>query len=207
MPASRRTLPRCHPVLRYCLWGSLALAHGGLATQALAQDSAFLACARFEDRGQRIACLEDALEAATQATAPSGAATVAPDAPAAPVAAATPVAPAAAAPPGQSSASSPGNESSLLERIRNFGEKEPAVSLSTDGSGQDRLHDSITALEKRNNLWIVTLSSGQVWRQTYPRNLLLREGDEISIDQEGLGNSFRLATPRLSGFIRVERVE
>lgn len=190
MPSSRRAHVHCNAVLKYCLLGSLALGNAGLATQALAQDSAFLACARFEDRGQRIACLEDALEAATAAPV---AAVVAPEP--------------AAAPPAQTSASSSGNEPSLLDRIRRFGQNEPAVSLSTDNDGQDRLHDSITALEKRNNLWIVTLSSGQVWRQTYPRNLLLREGDEISIDQEGIGSSYRLSTPRLSGFIRVERVK
>jgi hypothetical protein len=102
-------------------------------------------------------------------------------------------------------AGAPGNERSLLDRIRTFGQDQSAASLSTDGSGQDRLHDSITALEKRNNLWIVTLSTGQVWRQTYPRNLLLREGDEVVIDQKGIGSSYRLSTPRLSGSIRVER--
>jgi hypothetical protein len=173
----------------------------GLVTQALAQDSAFLACARFEDRGQRIACLEDTLEAATaaQAEATPGAAAIIP---AAPVAAPAPMAAETAVP---ATAGAPGNERSLLDRIRTFGQDQSAASLSTDGSGQDRLHDSITALEKRNNLWIVTLSTGQVWRQTYPRNLLLREGDEVVIDQKGIGSSYRLSTPRLSGSIRVER--
>ena len=78
--------------------------------------------------------------------------------------------------------------------------------MSTDDSGSERLHDSITSLEKRNDLWIVTLSSGQVWRQEVPRALVLRVGDDVEIYQEGFGNGYRLATPRLSGFIRVERI-
>ena len=94
-----------------------------------------------------------------------------------------------------------------MDRIRGFGQNKPATSISTDEGGQDRLHDSIVALEKRNNLWVVTLGSGQVWRQTYPRTLLLREGDEVEIYREGIGSGYRLATPRLSGFIRVERVQ
>jgi hypothetical protein len=201
MPASRHSALSCHPVLKYCLLGSIVMGSSGLVTQALAQDSAFLACARFEDRGQRIACLEDTLEAATaaQAEATPGAAAIIP---AAPVAAPAPMAAETAVP---ATAGAPGNERSLLDRIRTFGQDQSAASLSTDGSGQDRLHDSITALEKRNNLWIVTLSTGQVWRQTYPRNLLLREGDEVVIDQKGIGSSYRLSTPRLSGSIRVER--
>jgi hypothetical protein len=53
----------------------------------------------------------------------------------------------------------------------------------------------------------VTLASGQVWKQEFPRTLNLREGDQISIYQAGIGNGYRLATARLSGFIRVERAQ
>lgn len=199
MPASLRSLLTAHSLL-LC-----SVVAGGLATPALAQDSAFLACARFEDRGQRIACLEDALEAATDTQAAPTASMAPPAAStAAPAAAATPAAPVVAVP---ATASNNNEERSLLDRIRNFGQSEPEVTVSIGDNGEDRLHDSIASLDKRNNLWIVTLSSGQVWRQTYPRNLLLREGDAISIDQEGIGGSFRLSTPRLSGFIRVERIK
>ena len=190
-----------------------SLAAGSLlpALPALAQDSAFLACGRFEDRGQRIACLEDALEAAlaTQAAAADSAPAAA--ASQAPVTsqAATSAAPAAQAPAAQppAAATVSSEERSLLDRIRNFGRSDAGISISTNESGQEQLNDTIAALEKRNNLWIITLSSGQVWRQTYARNLLLRKGDAISIYQEGIGNAYRLATPRLSGFIRVERVQ
>lgn len=187
----------------------------------LAQDSAFLACARHSDRGQRIACLEDALDAAlaaqqrNQAAAPppAPARTPAPEvAEAPPVPAQTPV---PAAPPVNTMPPAPAVSSaeteqrtSLLDRIRAFGQDdEEAASISTDASGKDRLHDTIMALEKRNELWTVTLSSGQVWRQVYPRTLNLRVGDEISVYQEGIGEGYRLSTERLSGFIRVERAK
>lgn len=183
------------------------------AQQAFAQDSAFLACERFTDRGQRIACLEDALEAATAedsaaeavrpapAERPAAASAPAPAAPApapAPAAPAPAPAPAAAAPATAADA----EDSSLLERLRGFGR----ATLSSDAEGQDQLHDTITALEQRRGLWVVTLSSGQVWRQSYPRTLHLREGDQVTIYQAGIGNGYRLSTERLSGFIRVERV-
>jgi type IV secretory pathway VirB10-like protein len=193
-----------------------------------AQDSAFLACARHSDRGDRIACLEDALDAAlaaqeaqqrAQTPAQPQASTPAQVPPAAPAVAEVPAppvqptapaaAPANTAPPAPTAANTETEErSSLLDRIRSFGrDDEATASISTDDSGKDRLHDTIAALEKRNELWTVTLSSGQVWRQVYPRTLNLRAGDEISIYQEGIGDGYRLATPRLSGFIRVERTK
>lgn len=206
-------LQRVSSVSRSLVLCSLAAGSLSPALPALAQaqDSAFLACGRFEDRGQRIACLEDALEAALGAqaavadSAPAAAASQAPVTSQAATGAA-PAAPAPAAqPPAAATVSS--EERSLLDRIRNFGRSDAGISISTNESGQEQLNDTIAALEKRNNLWIITLSSGQVWRQTYARNLLLREGDAISIYQEGIGNAYRLATPRLSGFIRVERVQ
>lgn len=182
----------------------------------LAQDSAFLACARHTDRGQRIACLEDALDAAVaaqqgnQATAPppAPARTPVPEvAEAPPVPAQNPAPPPANSTPATPAVTTvePEERTSLLDRIRAFGQDDEEASISTDASGKDRLHDTITALEKRNELWTVTLSSGQVWRQVFPRTLNLRVGDEISVYQEGIGEGYRLATPRLSGFIRVER--
>lgn len=177
--------------------------------QTASTDSAFLACANHSDRGQRIACLEDALQAAMAAresqtaapapttTASSAAATASAPAPQpAPAAAPSAQTPAAAV-------ATPAEDQSLLDRVRAFGR---GVTMSTDDSGSERLHDSITSLEKRNDLWIVTLSSGQVWRQEVPRALALRVGDDVEIYQEGFGNGYRLATPRLSGFIRVERI-
>jgi hypothetical protein len=182
---------------------------------AVAQDNAFLACDRFADRGQRIACLEDALEAATNAeptSAAPAAATAATPAPAQP-SVAEPVAPAATpAPAATAVAPTPAiveaeeeDGPSLLDRLREFG-RDDSATISADPEGEDQLHDTITALETRRDLWIVTLSSGQVWMQDYPRTMNLREGDRVTIYRAGFGNGYRLSAERLSGFIRVKRV-
>lgn len=223
------------PLSALFVYAGLALA-SLLANPAVAQNAgvnpgnengAFLACAQYSDRTQRVACLETALAAAMAAQAAPGAsaqssatpatntpAPVASMAPAVPTAPAAPQA-AAAAPPTPVAAAAPASaavttttseEPSLLERLGKFG-REEKVRVSTDLEGQDQLHDTITQLEKHNNLWTVTLSSGQVWKQEVARNLNLREGDEITIYQDGFGSGYRLATKRLSGFIRVERLK
>lgn len=206
-------------LVRLCAAAAFVTAGTQLASSVFAQDSEFLACGQLSDRGQRIACLEDALEAAQHlpvpaqpASAPPGdAVSVAP--PAVPRAPSLPAAPPAApptAPVAQGSvtapAAAPAGEPSLLERLGSFGRGATAT-VTTDKEGQDQLHDTINKLEKRNNLWMVTLSSGQVWMQQLPRALNLREGDGISIYRAGFGNGYRMATPRLSGFIRVERIK
>lgn len=201
-----RSLAGLHAGLRAC-----ALSVALLPAQAAAQDSAFLACERFGDRGQRIACLEDALEAATakeEAPAAAPAVPAQPQQPAVSVPATAPQAPAAVASDrGEEHAAGSDDEGpSLLERLRNFGRDESTATLSTDEDGQERLHDTIASLEKRREAWIVTLASGQVWMQDYPRALALREGDSVTIYRAGFGNGYRLETGRLSGFIRVKRV-
>ncbi len=161
--------------------------------QAVTLES-FLACAAQEDRGARIACLEDALEMATTVDLPQSASGAGPATVSASVVAETPRSDGAA--PTQS-------EASLLDRVRDFGRR---ARVSDDADGRERLHDTIAGLEKRSNLWVVTLTSGQVWRQDVARTFNLRVGDEVEIYREGVGNGLRLSTPRLSGFIRVERV-
>lgn len=155
---------------------AFSLLFSGLGSPALAQDSEFLACARFEDRAQRIACLEDALEAAV------------PDS--------TPAAPAAAIEENMSTDDTAGS-------IDDFGQ----ARIEENKEGEEALVDTITNLERRRDLWRITLSSGQTWVQSYPRVYNLRQGDEVRIYQEGIGDGYRLATERLSGFIRVQRLQ
>jgi len=180
--------PRSFPVFssKLLLCSCFAFAVDLLLPQAaIAQDSAFLTCAQHTDRGQRIACLEDALEAATVAPPPP----------------ANPPQPAVAN-------TNADNDPSLLDRLRGFGQRSTSARVEADAAGNDVLHDSIAKLERRNDMWIVTLSSDQVWRQELPRTLNLRVGDDIIIEQgAGIGMGYRLSTPRLSGFIRVVRVQ
>jgi len=187
--------------------------------QVSAQDSAFLACGQLSDRGQRIACLEDALETALAAdrVVSGGSESIANSASVemplkAPVAEVAEVAEVADVPESPAAVQrdekvqDAENDRSLVDRIRSFGSRDQ-TSISSDASGQDQLHDTITELEQRNNLWTVTLASGQVWRQEVSRFYNLREGDEITIYRAGIGNGYRMATGRLSGFIRVERIK
>lgn len=178
-----------------------------VSLNVIAQDSSFMACAQFTDRGERIACLEDALDAAIAEQAPANAQANTP-APVQPtVLAPHRTEPVAASVTENTAPATSDDAPSLLDRLRNFGQSDSATSISSDDEGNDQLHDTITALEKRNNLLVVTLASGQVWQQQVARRLNLREGDEITIYQAGIGNGYRLATARLSGFIRVERVK
>ncbi len=201
-PASKRSL----------IFGSCALVLAlAPLPAALAQDSAFLACEQFSDRAQRIACLEDALEAATTAEQEQPVAAE----PAAPAASPSPTTTPTPPPPTITTREDPvpaavaeeeeEDGPSLLERLRNFG-KETITFEDDEEEGREQLNDTITALEKHGTYWIVTLSSGQVWEQDYPRALNLRVGDAITIYQAGIGDGYRLSTERLSGFIRVKRV-
>lgn len=176
-----------------------------LPVQSLAQnDSAFLDCAQFTDRGQRIACLEDALEAATpdrpapedevEATAPR------PENPGRDTAAIPPQ----ASSRDDSRSAHPGDAED--ERVAEFGVPGARVEQGEDGT--EALHDTVTELEEvRPNQWRISLASGQVWVQVHPKRFNLREGYPVRIYPSDWGDNYRLETERLSGFIQVLRTE
>jgi len=91
------------------------------------------------------------------------------------------------------------------DRLESFG-RQPRVVVNDDG--EDELNDVITELMMaKPNMWLIRLESGQVWRQTHPSRLNLREGGSARIYPTGWGDNYRLETSRLSGFIQVLRVE
>jgi hypothetical protein len=53
----------------------------------------------------------------------------------------------------------------------------------------------------------VTLTNGQVWRQTNSDRYNLLVGHEVLIYPSGFGKYFRLSSPELGRFIQVERVK
>jgi hypothetical protein len=151
----------------------------------------FYNCARFVDKMERYNCLDNALDDLLRAKAREGMTQAEPE-------------------EQTVTRSSSRNEARLepiarvstsQERIESFGLTE----IQSDGDGEDMLVDTIVKLTERQNLLTITLASGQVWRQTYPRKLNLREGDIVEIRKAGFGKGFQLSTSRLSGFIRVER--
>ena len=159
---------------------ALLLCLAGFAPPVLGQhgDSAFVACADINDRQQRIACLEDALEAAT---APSPlkdtmATTTEPLRPA------------------------------EQQRVESYGRE--AAQVVASETGAEALHDTVSSLVLvRPNQWRITLGSGQTWQQVHPKRYNLREGDAVRIHGTTWGDNFRLESGRLSGFIQVLRVE
>jgi hypothetical protein len=68
---------------------------------------------------------------------------------------------------------------------------------------------TVTALrETVPNSFVITLDSGQVWRQTHPKSYRLRPGQKVRIYQsKNWGKPFRLEAADLNGFIQVERVQ
>lgn len=86
-----------------------------------------------------------------------------------------------------------------------FGRSQQRV--TTDRDGDRIMYDRIAGLQKSPEGWIVTLSSGQVWRQMYSKRYNLREGQQVKIAPTIWGNAYRLSVKELGSFIQVERVK
>lgn len=83
---------------------------------------------------------------------------------------------------------------------------EARVALNEDGDTE--LVDTVAALEElTRNTWQITLSSGQVWRQTVTKAIMLREGATVTIKPTRWGNDYRLSAEGVNGFIQVKRVK
>ena len=158
------------------------------------QDSAFLECAKYTDRDLRVRCLEITLTQALKR---------------------------------QEAMANPANSQNVMKdsvqnrplqrprdsevanqgRIETFGrERQPQVVTRNDGS--EELLDEVSDLDViKPNMLDITLDSGQVWRQVYPKRFALKKGDLVRIYPSKWGDDFRLTTSRLSGFIQVSRVK
>jgi hypothetical protein len=93
------------------------------------------------------------------------------------------------------------------EKVRSFGKESPARVVDTEEGReelQDRIEDLRMGLPDR---WIVTLASGQVWRQTVTGAFNLRKGMEVRIYPTRWGKGYRLSAQGVNGFIQVERVK
>lgn len=178
-----------------------------LPAAALAQDdSAFLACDQVEERSQRLACLEAALDAATnkqQATLPSTEASIS-----------TPIRENTSRVPEADSAKASVNlpdsddtpATATNEAVESFGVPEPRV--AENAAGDKELHDTITSVEAlRPNQWRIVLASGQVWFQVHPKRFNLRAGYPVRIYPSNWGENYRLDSDKLNGFIQVQRLE
>ena len=90
-------------------------------------------------------------------------------------------------------------------KAEDFGKKAPTIVKNDDD--EEQLFDRIAALQKTPDGWIITLESGQVWRQMVGKRYNLREGQEVKISPAIWGDSFHLSVSKLGGFIQVRRVK
>lgn len=90
------------------------------------------------------------------------------------------------------------------ERADRIGKSDLRVEM--DNKGRDILYDRITALQRGPDGWIITLSSGQVWKQMYNRRYALKEGQQVKIEPGILGSRYHLTVSDLKSFIDVERL-
>lgn len=189
-------------------------------------------CMSIESPPLRYACYDELAEAVRESESvsePAAAASPAPTpapAPATPAVVATPAAKPSIPPVEESIVVA---ESSEVAEIDSFGMEEelPVLSIPVlesqslenfegDGpkmvtrvDGKEELQDRIAELllkGKTKNIWEVTLSGGQIWRQTYPKRFKLKEGGVVKIYPSGWGKTYRLEMVGLSGFIQVKRV-
>lgn len=96
-------------------------------------------------------------------------------------------------------------ETSSASSVESFGREQARVVENEDG--REELVDVVSEIDTYRNMLTITLASGQVWRQTHTKRFNLRKGDEVRIYPSRWGESFRLETDRLNGFIQVGRVQ
>lgn len=91
-------------------------------------------------------------------------------------------------------------------KVQSYGNESARVVDTEERS--EELHDRVASLKRvLPDRWIVTLASGQVWRQTVTASYNLREGMEVRIYPTRFGNGYRLSAQGLKGFIQVERIK
>jgi len=208
------------PALRHFITATL-LALTALSAQAQSDlQNRLFACAGVEDVLARLACFDDLSRAESaaldeqrvvqtpapasaspvaeqQAEQPSPPQPVARPAPPQPVAEVRETTPAPVATPEESAGA-----------VRTFGQSTATARVEADAEGNTELVDTVTAVRQVDPTKIqITLSSGQVWRQTVGKRYLLREGDTVHISGSSWGDEFRLSADGKRGFIQVRRVE
>ena len=162
------------------------------SANCLAQAATLSECQTIQDRLERYACYDrwdSASGAVRQATPPARAQ---PAAPSAEQAASAPAAPASPAAPSAADFGRPASSARVVE----------------NPDGDVELIDRVAALEERGpNLWAITLEGGQRWQQMLSKRYALEVGDEVRIYPTRWGNSYRLTSERLGGYVQVERID
>lgn len=110
----------------------------------------------------------------------------------------------AAAPAASAGSAAPVAEATVGE----FGRASASNARVVDGDQGSELFDTVASLEQAGpSLWLITLQSGQQWKQMISKRYTLEVGDEVRIYPTRWGSSYRLSSERAGGYIQVERVD
>jgi hypothetical protein len=92
--------------------------------------------------------------------------------------------------------------------VDNFGRANSNARVNEDEDGRAELIDTVAAIEQLGpQMLLVTLESGQQWRQMLTKRYPLRVGDEVRIYPTRWGSSYRMSSERLDAYIQVQRVD
>ena len=92
--------------------------------------------------------------------------------------------------------------------VEGFGRIEPDARILEGSGGKTELVDTVAELEQLGpSMLMITLSSGQKWKQMISKRYNLNVGDEIRIYPTRWGSSYRLTSERAGSYIQVERVD
>ena len=162
-------------------------------------------CAEVDNVLERLACYDE-LSTDNAATPPPSAPAASPPVvnrpqPAAPARAVTESVPAP-----ESTQAAESDEPVAEDDISSFGQAPEQARVETLEDGEKALVDTITEIKRLDSTrLLITLASGQVWRQTVGKRYLLREGDTVRITASDWGNDYRLSADGKRGYIQVNR--
>jgi hypothetical protein len=92
--------------------------------------------------------------------------------------------------------------------VDSFGRNSDSAQVREDEEGRAELVDTVASIEQLGpKMMLVTLESGQQWRQMLTKRYPLRVGDEVRIYSTRWGSSYRLSADRLDGYVQVKRVD
>ena len=163
-------------------------------------------CAEVDNVLERLACYDE-LSTDNAATPPPSAPAASPPVvnrpqPAAPARAVTESVPA----PGSTQVAESDEPATEEDDISSFGQAPEQARVETLEDGEKALVDTITEIKRLDSTRVlITLASGQVWRQTVGKRYLLREGDTVRITASDWGNDYRLSADGKRGYIQVNR--
>jgi hypothetical protein len=90
--------------------------------------------------------------------------------------------------------------------VAEFGQ--PAARVEPDAEGAEILIDRVVEARRvEPTKWLLTLQSGQLWRQSVGKSYVIRPGDTVRISPSSWGSDYRLSVEGRRGYIQVTRQE